>query len=298
MVANQASMLSRRASRFFRPDQIAINVALIVMVIVCLFPVYWTLVSSLKGRTELYESVPTLWVKQPTLGNYVWLFTQRQVSMIPINLLNSFKVTFGSIIVQLVVVTLAGYAFARLRFKGRDLIFYALVLVMFVPRAGGLMATYELMDKLGLRNSHLGLMLLFPSPISVALFIMRQAFLAIPRELEEVAMIDGASVWQIFLRIALPMVQSAMVVVAIFEFVYVWGDYLYTFILIDQPELYTVSVAIKQVTGWATLFVSSAFSSYGCDNAAFMVAITPVILIYIFMQRWFVRGLQEGILKM
>ena len=160
------------------------------------------------------------------------------------------------------------------------------------------MATYELMDALNLRNSHLGLMLLFPSPISVALFIMRQSFLAVPRELEESAMIDGANVWQVFLRIALPMVQSAMIVVAIFEFVYVWGDYLFTFTLIDRPEMYTISVAIKQVTGWFTLFVSSAFSTYGADNAAFMVAIAPVVLVYVLMQRWFVRGLQEGILKM
>lgn len=285
------------AKRYLRPSQVLVNVALLVVVLFCLFPAYWTLISSLKGRGEIYESNPSLWVRQPTLENYYWVLTQRHTSMIPLNLLNSFKVAFGSIAVQLFVVTLAGYAFARLDFRGRDAIFYALILVMFIPQAGGLMATYELMNALGLRNSHLGLMLLFPSPISVALFVMRQSFLAVPRELEESAMIDGASIWQVFLRVALPMVQSAMIVVAIFEFVYVWGDYLITFTLIDRPALYTISVAIKQVTGWFSLFVSSAFSSYGADNAAFMVAITPVVLVYVLMQRWFVRGLQEGILK-
>lgn len=287
-----------RVKRFVAPGQLLVNLALIIMVVVCLFPVYWTLISSLKGRDELYESSPSLWVKEPTLGNYIWLFTQRQTSMIPMNLLNSFKVTFGAIAIQLAVVTLAGYAFARMDFRFRDAIFYFLVIVMFVPRAGGLMATYELMDALNLRNSHLGLMLLFPSAVSVALFIMRQSFLGIPHELEESAVIDGANVWQVFLRIALPMVQSAMVVVAIFEFVYVWGEYLITFTLIDRPELFTISVAIKLVTGWFTLFISSAFSTYGCDNAAFIVAITPVILVYVFMQRWFVRGMQEGVLKL
>ena len=287
-----------RVKRMIRPGQWLINLALLAVVLVCLFPVYWTLISSLKGRDEIYESNPSLWIKKPTLENYIWVLTQRHTSMIPLNLLNSFKVAFGSIVIQLVVVTLAGYAFARMDFRGRDAIFYFLILVMFIPRAGGLMATYELMHTLHLRNSHLGLMLLFPSPVSVALFIMRQSFLAVPRELEESAMIDGANIWQIFLRIALPMVQSAMIVVAIFEFVYVWGDYLITFTLIDRPELYTISVAIKQVTGWFTLFVSSAFSTYGADNAAFMVAITPVVLVYVLMQRWFVRGLQEGILKM
>jgi len=287
-----------RVKRSLRPSQLLINLALLTVVLVCLFPVYWTLISSLKGRDEIYESNPSLWIKQPTIENYKWVLTQRHTSMIPLNLLNSFKVAFGSIAIQLLIVTLAGYAFARLDFRGRDAIFYFLILMMFIPRAGGLMATYELMHALHLRNSHLGLMLLFPSPVSVALFIMRQSFLAVPRELEESAMIDGANIWQVFLRIALPMVQSAMIVVAIFEFVYVWGDYLITFTLIDRPELYTISVAIKQVTGWFTLFVSSAFSTYGADNAAFMIAITPVVLVYVIMQRWFVRGLQEGILKL
>lgn len=287
-----------RVKRSLRPSQLLINLALLIVVLVCLFPVYWTLISSLKGRDEIYESNPSLWIKQPTIENYKWVLTQRHTSMIPLNLLNSFKVAFGSIVIQLFIVTLAGYAFARLDFRGRDAIFYFLILMMFIPRAGGLMATYELMHALHLRNSHLGLMLLFPSPVSVALFIMRQSFLAVPRELEESAMIDGANIWQVFLRIALPMVQSAMIVVAIFEFVYVWGDYLITFTLIDRPELYTISVAIKQVTGWFTLFVSSAFSTYGADNAAFMIAITPVVLVYVIMQRWFVRGLQEGILKL
>jgi ABC-type glycerol-3-phosphate transport system permease component len=287
-----------RVKRSLRPSQLLINLALLTVVLVCLFPVYWTLISSLKGRDEIYESNPSLWIKQPTIENYKWVLTQRHTSMIPLNLLNSFKVAFGSIVIQLFIVTLAGYAFARLDFRGRDAIFYFLILMMFIPRAGGLMATYELMHALHLRNSHLGLMLLFPSPVSVALFIMRQSFLAVPRELEESAMIDGANIWQVFLRIALPMVQSAMIVVAIFEFVYVWGDYLITFTLIDRPELYTISVAIKQVTGWFTLFVSSAFSTYGADSAAFMIAITPVVLVYVIMQRWFVRGLQEGILKL
>lgn len=290
--------MSIRMKRLLQPSQLFINVALLLVVLVCLFPVYWSLIASLKGRDEIYEFNPSLWVKQPTLENYKWVLTQQHTSMIPRNLLNSFKVAFGSIAIQLLVVTLAGYAFARIEFRGRDAIFYFLIMVMFIPRAGGLMATYELMDALDLRNSHLGLMLLFPSPISVALFIMRQSFLAVPRELEESAMIDGANIWQTFWRIALPMVQSAMIVVAIFEFVYVWGDYLFTFTLIDRPEMYTISVAIKQVTGWFTLFVSSAFSTYGADNAAFMIAITPVVVVYVLMQRWFVRGLTEGILKM
>jgi multiple sugar transport system permease protein len=88
------------------------------------------------------------------------------------------------------------------------------------------------------------------------------------------------------------------VVVALFEFLYVWGEYLMTLTLIDFPELQTLSVAVAKVSGWSALFTSSAFSTYGAEAAAHVVAMAPVILIFILMQKWFVRGLSEGVLKM
>jgi ABC-type glycerol-3-phosphate transport system permease component len=127
---------------------------------------------------------------------------------------------------------------------------------------------------------------------------MRQNFLGIPRELEESAIIEGANTWQIFLYVAVPLAKGGMVVVALFEFLYVWGEYLMTLTLIDYPELQTLSVAVSKISGWAALFTSSAFSTYGAEAAAHVVAMTPVIIIFIVMQRWFIRGLSEGVLKM
>jgi ABC-type glycerol-3-phosphate transport system permease component len=213
-------------------------------------------------------------------------------------MLNSFKVSFLAVAIQTVLATMAGYAFARLDFKGRDLMFYTLVLLIFVPRAGGLMAVYELMDFLNLRNSHIGLALLFSSAISVAVFIMKQNFLGVPRELEESAIIEGANTWQVFLYVAVPIAKSGIVVIALFEFLYVWGEYITTRVLIDFPELQTLSVAVATISGWAALFTSSAFSTYGAEAAAHVVAMAPVILLFILMQKWFVRGLTEGVLKM
>ena len=274
------------------------NLSLLVIVVICLVPFIWAVSSSLKGRDELFQTMPSLFPQHPTLGNYQWIFTRRDMSMIPVNMFNSFKVTLGAVVIQTVLATMAGYAFARLEFKGRDLIFYSLILLIFVPRAGGLMAVYELMDFLRLRNSHLGLILLFPSAMSTAIFIMKQTFLTVPRELEESAIIDGANTWQVFLRIAMPLAKGGMVVVALFEFLYVWGEFLMTRTLIDYPELETLSVAVAKISGWAALFTSSAFSTYGAEAAAHVVAMVPVILIFILMQKWFIRGLTEGILKM
>jgi ABC-type glycerol-3-phosphate transport system permease component len=288
----------RSLKRNLRLEPLLVNLSLLFIVLICLLPFLWAVSSSLKGREELFQTLPTLFPQHPILGNYEFIFTRRDMSMIPINMFNSFKVTLLAVLIQTSLATMAGYAFARLDFKGRDLLFYTLILLIFIPRAGGLMAVYELMDTLGLRNSHLGLALLFSSAMSTAVFIMKQNFLSVPRELEESAIIEGANTWQVFLHVAMPLAKGGMVVVALFEFLYVWGEYLITRTLIDFPELDTLSVAVSKITGWAALFTSSAFSTYGAEAAAHVVAMVPVILIFIIMQKWFIRGLTDGILKM
>jgi ABC-type glycerol-3-phosphate transport system permease component len=218
---------------------------------------------------------------------------------------NSFKVALGSVAIQLTTASMAGFAFARLNFRGRDLLFYLLIIMMFIPRAGGLMAMYELMEFLHLRNSHIGLMLLYPSAISVALFIMRQNFLTVPRELEDAALIDGAGTWRLFLNVDMPFVQGGLVVVAIFEFIYVWGEYLMALTLLDFPELETISIAVTKLRGWSAHFTSAqeiggqmVLASYGTEAAAYVTAMVPVIIVFVLMQRWFIRGLSEGVIKM
>ena len=198
--------------------------------------------------------------------------------------------------------SLAGYGFARMRFRGRDLIFLALMLSIFIPRSGGLMALYELMAFLKLRNSLLGLILLFAAGTPTAIFIMRQSFLAIPREIEEAALIDGASWFQVFWRVALPLVTGGMLVVATLAFVGVWGDYLVTYTLIDRDAQMPISVGIQKVlvksyeTALSPQF-RGQFAGESANAAALLFATLPVVVIYAVFQRWFMRGLMEGALK-
>ena len=290
--------LSRAMKRNLNPGALTINISLIIICAVCLLPVIWTISSSLKDREELYMTTPTLIPKRPTLANYEWMLTRADMSRLPLNLWNSFKVAMGSVVIQCITASMAGFAFARLNFRGRDLLFYLLIILMFIPRAGGLMAVYELMEFLHLRNNHIGLMLLFPSAISVALFVMRQNFLGVPHELEDAARIDGAGTWRLFLSVELPFVQGGVTVVAIWEFIYVWGEYLITLTLIDFPELETVSLAVTKLRGWSAHFTSSILAGYGTECAAYVTAMLPVIIVFVLMQRWFVRGLSEGVLKM
>jgi len=292
------SALSASLRRNLRLSTLAVNLSLLLICAVCLLPVVWTISSSLKNREELYMLTPSLIPREPTLENYTWMLTRADMSRLPLNLWNSLKVSMGAVIIQCITATMAGFAFARLEFRGRDLLFYSLIMLMFVPRAGGLMALYELMEFLHLRNSHLGLMLLFPSAISVALFVMRQNFLGVPRELEEAAIIDGANTWRLFWDVDVPFVRGGIAVVAIWEFIYVWGEYLITLTMIDFPELETVAIAVTKLEGWAAHFTSTLLAGYGAESAAYVVAMMPVILVFILLQNWFVRGLSEGILKL
>jgi len=284
--------------RSLRPSSLFVNLSLILICLACLLPVVWTISASFKDRHELYQVTPTLLVRHPTLANYQFIFTRPDMSRLPQNLLNSVKVTMAAVIIQCITATMAGFAFGRLEFPGRDAMFYLLIILMFIPRAGGLMALYELMDFLHLRNSLLGLALLFPSAISVALFVMRQNFIGVPRELEEAATIDGAGTWRIFLDVDIPFVRGGIAVVAIWEFIYVWGEYLVTLTMLDHPELETVAIAVTKLKGWSAHFTSTLLASYGAESAAYVMAMMPVLICFIALQKWFVRGLSEGILKM
>lgn len=276
---------------------LAVNLSLGAMTVLCLFPLYWSIVSSLKTDAELYGGAPTPYVRSPTLDNYRSVLSIDGGSEFLRYFANSFLVSGGAVALQLLVGSMAGYAFARVRFRGRDLVFYTMVLLMFIPRVGGLMATYELMDFLRLRNSHLGLVLLFASGVSLSLFVLRQAFLAVPRELEEAAIMDGADVWRVFLRIALPMAQGALVVVGTLAFLASWGDYLTTYTMLDEQRLFTVSIAVRQIAT-PPAGMTGATTDYGMDNAVFILSSVPVILVYVLAQKWFVRGYKEGILKL
>jgi ABC-type glycerol-3-phosphate transport system permease component len=283
-------------------SKILLHAVLALLCAVVLLPIVWAISASFKGPAELFQSVPSLWVREPTLANYQYMLTR--MANVPLYMRNSFIVTGGAVALVCVTSALAGYAFARMEFRGRDLIFTLILLSLFIPQSGGLMALYELMSFLKLRNSLVGLILLFSSGLTVPIFVMRQTFLNLPRELEESARIDGANWWQVFWHIAVPMAASGSVVVAIITFVRVWGDFLVTLTMVDRDALNTISIGVRRTatTGGTAFFADSAlvgkFATYGADAALYLMAILPVVLIWVFLQRWFVRGLSEGVLKL
>lgn len=292
--ARRRSWLARTATAQLR--MLPRNVALFFIAFWVLGPFVWTVSTSLKGIRELYTKPLSIIPHNPTLANYEYMFVY--LKDIPIYFRNSVVVTVSAVVLTVALSALMGYAFARMAFRGRDLIFYTLIVAMFVPHTGGLIAAYELMHFLGLRNSLVGLALYFGSSLSIPLFIMRQTFLAVPRELEESAMIDGAGRLTVFTRIALPFAYGGAVVVAILTFVHTWGDYLFTITMVDLQALYTVGVGISMFYGGGAMVRDADISGPGIQTAGYLAAALPVMLAYFALQRYFIRGLTEGVLKL
>lgn len=278
-----------------RADRGALVIHAIIWAVLAFFlvPIIWSVSASLKGRGELFATYPTLFPLQPTLSNYI--YSVSRIGPFPEYFLNSVIVTAGSVSLIVITASLAGYSLGRLRFRGRDLIFYTLIVQLFIPRAGGLMALYEEMHFLGLRNSLLGLVLLFSGGLAVPIFIMRQTFFNIPGEFEDAASIDGASRWQIFWHIIAPMGTAGMVLVAIFTFIEIWGEFLITLTMIDDPDKFTLALGVANLQLGTTSWVEAEILPYGTEAAAYILAALPCVVVFVVLQRWFVRGLTEGL---
>jgi multiple sugar transport system permease protein len=263
-------------------------------------PMFWMVGTTFKDRLEFSTNSASIIPRTFSLVNYKYMFTA--IENLPIYMRNSFILAVGVVVVQVFVAALAGYAFARLQFRFRDLIFVIILISMFIPRVGGMFAEYELMSFLKLRNSIIGLILLFSAGVPMPIFIMRQTFQAIPKEIEESALIDGATWFQVFWKIALPLAAGGIIIIATLSFIGVWSDYLRTYIMIDRDSAMTISVGVKKVL--ATSYEAALsprfrglFASEASDLTMLFFAAIPVIVFYGALQRWFMKGLMGGAIK-
>lgn len=264
------------------------------------FPFVWLLSASFKSQQELYTTLPSLIPQHPVWTNYIYVLkgirgvgTSGGGSRLLILYKNSIIVTLSSVALNLLVVSLAGYAFARLKFRGRDAFFYLFIILMFLPSGGTLMATYELMHAFHLLNSRLGLILLYVGGGGVPLFLMRQVFLNIPSQLEDAARVDGASNFRICFQIMMPLAAGGMVLVAIMQFVGVWGEYLLSRTLIYSADKMTLPWGVQTII--TSTPASGAVSSYGIGATAITFLVIPTVLFFILLQKWFIRGAMEGL---
>lgn len=262
---------------------------LLVLTVIFAFPIVWSALSSLKSTNDVvkFRYPLTIWTflpPFPTFENYVALFTQLNFGR---TLFNTIVASGGQVVIAVLTSTLAGYAFARLRFPLRNTIFVILLLTSFVPLEVILVPLYEVVRGMGLVSTYPALFLPFAcSPFGI--FLMRQAFQSIPVELDDAARVDGASTLKIFWRIALPNVKPALATLVLIQFIWSWNAYLWPLVIIQDPNMQIAQVAIS---GFRSV---PNFPLDGPLFAGITVVTIPLVALAIILQRYYVRGLMSS----
>ncbi|AFY32491.1 carbohydrate ABC transporter permease [Calothrix sp. PCC 7507] len=246
--------------------------------LVTLFPLLWLISTALKSPTEnILQSPPQLWPNQPTLNNF---FSVWQSLPFGQYLHNSILVAVLTVVLNLLFCALAAYPLARLSFPGRDWIFIAIVSTIMIPFQIVMIPLYILTVQLGLRNSYLGM--IFPSLASAfGIFLLRQAFMGVPKEIEEAARMDGSSELGLWWHIMIPAIRPALVTLAIFVFIGSWSDFLWPLIVIQDENLYTLPLGVAKLAGTFSL-------DWRLIAAGSIISIAPVLILFIFLQRYIV----------
>ena len=253
---------------------------LIFVAFLIIFPFIWMVVTSFKTEADIRSFPPVLFSGNYSFDNYknIW-------SRIPF--LSYYKNTLifagGVTIVSLICDSMAGYAFARLHFKGRNLLFSMVLVTMMIPFQVIMVPLYSQLFHMKLLNTYLGLIL--PRATNAfGIFMMRQFFVTLPGGLEEAARIDGANAYQIYVRIMLPLCKPAMVTLTIFHAMYNWNDLLYPLILATKPEMKTLAAGLAS-------FMGTHVVEYGIIMAGAVLSLLPIFIAYCLAQKAFVQGI-------
>ncbi|MBV9790809.1 MAG: carbohydrate ABC transporter permease [Chloroflexi bacterium] len=255
------------------------------------YPLIWLIGSSFKPRDEIFRRATAIIPENPTLANYIDGWAGFGGVTFTTFFMNSFIVSGVGTIAAVASSALVAYAFARLRFTAKNFWFTCMLLTLMLPTQVQIIPQYIVFSKLDWINSFLPL--LVPRFFGQAFFIfmMIQFIRGIPRELDEAAAIDGASKWGIFWRVILPLLTPALITSAIFSFYWTWDDFFGPLLYLSKPQLYTVSLALKNFAD------ASGGTNWGAIFAMSVLSLVPVFALFIFFQRYIVEGISTSGLK-
>lgn len=262
------------------------HVVLYGLALLTVAPFLWMVLTSFKPFSEIFAYPPTWWPGEWTFENYVSAFAAAPFERFYLNsLFVALTVTLG----QLVTCSLAAYAFARLEFRGRDVLFYIFLGTMMIPVHVTMIPSFMILHELGWINSYAALIV--PGLASAfGTFLLRQFFLTIPRELEEAAFIDGCTRWGVLWRVILPLSRPALATLAIFTFMGVFNDFIWALVVINSQEMYTVQLGLA-------IFRDRYSTEWGSLMAGSVVATLPILVVFFFAQKYFIRGITLSGLK-
>ena len=284
---------TRNVSRV-RPWRILMYLILILLAIMFGFPLVWTLMSSLKTGQEMFNFPPNFFPQVPQFSNYIRVLS---IERVPVLLwtFNSVFITVMTTLGTVITCSLVGYSFARFEYRGRGLLFFITLATLTLPAQVTLIPQFILFHRLGWINTHLPLWV--PAWFgggAFGIFLMQQFFKTIPRDLDEAALIDGASYPRVFWSVLLPLLKPPVITLAIITFIAAWSDFQGPLIYLNSPEKFTISIGLN-------FFVQSP--EVGGEPmqhllmAACILAMLPTVLVFFFGQRYFVQGVVMSGLK-
>lgn len=278
MSSTAVVMKKKKSSAVLR--RVLLYIVLILIAVIMVVPFLWMLSTSLKTQYDAVK-IPPVWIPDPPRWeNYVKLFTEQPMFQF---MLNTIKIVFFVVLGQLFFSSLAAYSFARISFKGRNVVFFFYIATLMVPGQVTMIPTYLMFAKAGLTDNHLALIL--PAFFSAfGVFLLRQFFMSLPRELEEAAEIDGCNPFMTYWRIMLPLVVPAMLTLGVFTLMNTWNDYMGPLIYLSSPEKYTMTLGIAYFKGVYT-------TQWNLVMAGSIVSVVPILISYLCAQKYFIEGI-------
>ena len=278
-----------RTRPIFRADNAYLVMTYAVLIVACLIalvPFLYVISTSLKETRALF-SYPPQWIPDdPTTINYRDLLNEHPFLRWTFN---SFFVASVVTVIKVVFDSMAGYAFAKMRFAGRDALFLLVLLTLMIPFSATLIPLYIIVRELHMTNSYWGL-ILPPLASPIGIFMMRQFIESLPTDLENAARLDGCSEFQIYRRVILPLIRPGLVVLGVFTFMNQWTSYLWPLVVNTQEDMMTLTVGIQSLRSLFTV-------DWGILSAGAVLSMLPLVLVFIFLQRFFIAGSIAGALK-
>jgi multiple sugar transport system permease protein len=274
---------ARRASAL---SALLVNLVLALGAILTLGPLLWMVSASLMPAGQANTVPPPLLPDPPTMTHYASLFSRLNTGRF---LLNSTIVTVAATLLSVLLNGMAGYAFAKLRFAGRERVFQLLLLALVIPAQVGMLPLFLLFKYLGLVNSLAGAVVPLTATV-FGIFLVRQYALSIPDELLDAARIDGASEGRIFWTVVMPLLRPILTTLAIFTFISAWNDFMWPLVILNDERKYTLPVALASLSG-------EHVQDTELMMAGAVLTVLPVFAVFLLLQRHYVRGLMLGGVK-
>ncbi|XID90201.1 carbohydrate ABC transporter permease [Paenibacillaceae bacterium WGS1546] len=265
---------------------VGVVLTIVLAAVAMTLPVLWLLSTSLKTGETVFATPPSLIPLNPTLGNYEYVL---QSGDVPLYIWNSVVVAVLAVVLNLALSASVAYPLARMRFKGRKTLFIAILSTMVVPFQSIMLPVFLICRQLGLVNTPIGVVL--PTAVTaLGVFLLRQAFMEIPHELEEAARMDGCSDFKIWYRIMLPLIKPSLATVAIITFTASWSDFLWPIIVLQDPSKFTLPIGMQY-------FMSMLTSNWQHIAAVSIIAVAPTVVLFLLLQKYFYAGSLSGAIK-